>query len=57
MSIKNITTQLIDKLITEFKKKDNVDKVKKLVIDPLIKYSIERLYPYIITIWVELLRI
>ena len=50
MSIKNITAQLIDKIIKEFKKKDNVDKVKQLVIDPLIKYSIERLYPYIITI-------
>ena len=50
MSIKNITAQLIDKIIKEFKKKDNVNKVKKLVIDPLIKYSIECLYPYIITI-------
>ena len=50
MSIKNITTQLIDKIIKEFKKKNNIDKVKQLVIDPLIKYSIERLYPYIITI-------
>ena len=50
MSIKNITTQLIDKIIKEFKKQDNVDKIKLHLIDPLIKYSIESLYPYIITI-------
>ena len=50
MSLKHLTTQLLDKCISEFKKKENVDKVKHLVIDPLIRYSIERLYPYIITI-------
>ena len=50
MSIKNLTSQLIEKIIKEFKKQDNVDKIKKVVIDPLIKYSIESLYPYIITI-------
>ena len=50
MSLKNLTTQLIDKFIFEFKKKDNIDKIQHLVINPLIRYSIERLYPYIITI-------
>tara|TARA_Y100001970_G_C14156885_1_gene816092 strand:- start:694 stop:924 length:231 start_codon:yes stop_codon:yes gene_type:complete len=50
MSLKKLVPELIDKLVVEFKKKENVDKVKCLIIDPLIRYSIERLYPYIISI-------
>jgi len=50
MSIKSLTSQLIDKIIDECQKKQNVDKVKAGVIDPLIKYTVERMYPYIITI-------
>lgn len=46
--ISKITSQLIDKFILELKKKDNMNKVKDNVIDPLIYYSISRIYPYLI---------
>ena len=50
MSLKNITSQLIERFITETKKKENVEKIQHNLIDPLIKYTIQRLQPYLITI-------
>ena len=46
--IKKICSQLIDKFVIEFKKDENMDKVKKEVLDPSVKYIIDKLYPYII---------
>ena len=48
MIIKKLTNELLDKFIIEISKKDNVDKVQKRVVDPLIKYTYNKLYPYII---------
>ena len=50
MSIKKLTSQFIDRVVCECRKENNINKLKINVIDPLIKYTIERLYPYIITI-------
>lgn len=46
--IKNICIELIDKCVLEFKKEHNVNKIKKEILDPSIKYIIDQLYPYIL---------
>jgi len=46
--VKKITGQLLEQFIVEAKKEENVEKVKGEIIDPLIKYIMERIYPYII---------
>ena len=40
--------EVIDKCVIEFKKEHNVNKIKKEILDPSIKYIIEKLYPYIL---------
>ena len=46
--IKEICSTIIDKLVLEFKKEHNVKKIKKEILDPSIKYIIDKLYPYIL---------
>jgi len=50
MNIELLTTQLIDKLTVEIKKNENMTRIQRSVIDPLIKYTIKCVSPYIITI-------
>ena len=40
--------EVIDKCVLEFKKEHNVNKIKKEILDPSIKYIIDQLYPYIL---------
>ena len=40
-------SELLEKCIIELKKKENMDKINTNVLDPLIDYMLERLYPYI----------
>jgi len=42
-----ITNDLIDNLIFEFKKEKNQTQLKTHIIDPIICYILDRLYPYI----------
>lgn len=46
--IKKICMEVIDKCVLEFKKEHNVNKIKKEILDPSIKYIIDQLYPYIL---------
>ncbi len=46
--IKNLTNQILDQAIVELKKEENVSKIRKEIINPIIHYSIERIYPYIL---------
>jgi len=46
--VNNITKQIIDNVIVEIKREENMDKIKLNIIDPIIHYSIERIYPFII---------
>lgn len=48
MLLKQLTNELIEKLIVEIKKKENMDRVQQHFIDPIITYTFHRLYPYII---------
>ena len=41
------TNELIQKFIFEFKKEENQEQLKAHIIDPIICYILDRLYPYI----------
>ena len=49
MNISSITSQIIDIFAKELKKKENQTKIRTEMIDPIIMYTFERLYPYIAT--------
>ena len=42
-----IGSELLEKCIIEIKKQENMDKIHTNVLDPLIDYILQRLYPYI----------
>jgi hypothetical protein len=46
-SWQSIGNELLEKFIIELKKKENVEKIHSNVLDPLIDYIIQRMYPYI----------
>ena len=46
--IKTICEDIINNCVLEFKKEHNVNKIKKEILDPSIKYIIDTLYPYIL---------
>ena len=46
--VSNLTRQVIDNILIEVKKDENMAKIRTNIIDPIIHYSIERIYPYII---------
>ncbi len=46
-SWQSIGNELLEKIIIELKKKENVEKIHSNILDPLIDYIIQRMYPYI----------
>ena len=48
--LKQLTSELLDKFIIEIKNKPNLQKLQINLIDPLIDYTFQRLYPYVIVI-------
>ena len=48
MNIKKITTDIIEMIIAELKEDENMDKVKKDILKPIINYILEQIYPYLI---------
>jgi len=46
--ISNLTKQILDRSIIEIKKEENIMRIKTEIINPLIEYSLGRIYPYII---------
>ena len=56
MIVKELTTKLLEKVILEIKKEENMAKIQSDVMDPLIYYTYKRIYPYfLITIIIFLL--
>lgn len=47
MTISVFVADLIDKFIIELKKDNNKKKLEKQLIDPLIQYTFNKLYPYL----------
>jgi membrane-bound ClpP family serine protease len=43
-----ITDNLVDNCISEFKKDDTQEKLKTHILDPIICYILDKLYPYIL---------
>lgn len=48
MIMNKIVDELTEYCLNEFKKEENLNKMKVFVIDPLIEYTFKRLYPYIL---------
>lgn len=46
----DIFNDVIDKFIMEINKHKNISKIQKSLVDPLIKYSFNKIYPYLIII-------
>lgn len=52
--ISKITSELLDTFILECKKKDNVDKLKYNILNPIIHYIFWKIYPFFIVLFVVL---
>jgi hypothetical protein len=48
MDLKQITIELIDKVIIELKSDENMEKIKSNILKPFINYIIQQIYPYLI---------
>tara|TARA_B100000795_G_C22789982_1_gene436468 strand:+ start:810 stop:1031 length:222 start_codon:yes stop_codon:yes gene_type:complete len=48
MVMNKVVDELTQYCINEFKKEENITKIKVFVIDPLIEYTFKKLYPYIL---------
>ena len=46
--ITKLTSELLEKIIEEIKRPENMTKIQLSIIDPLIRYSFKKLYPYIL---------
>ena len=46
--IKIICIEIINKCVCEFKKEDNMNKVRAEILDPCVSYMMNKLYPYIL---------
>lgn len=44
----NLTTEIVDNIILEAKKENNMTQIKRDIMDPLIDYTFQKLYPYIV---------
>ena len=53
--LSKMTNQLFDSLITECKKKDNMDKLKFNILNPIIYYIFWKIYPFFIILFIILL--
>ena len=42
-----LTSDIVEKLVVEFKKEKNRKKLEDNIVDPLVCYMLDRIYPYI----------
>ena len=47
-SITKLATSVLDKLLVEVGREENITKIEEKLVEPLIQYSFRRLYPYMI---------
>jgi hypothetical protein len=43
-----LTNEIVNTFLTEAKKEENMCRIKRTVMDPLIDYTFKKLYPYIV---------
>jgi len=48
MDIKKITCDIVDMIVVELKEEDNLNKIKKEILQPMTNYVLEQIYPYLI---------
>ena len=48
MSYKQIVQKILDNFIIEVNKEENINKIKKNIIEPIIHNTVYQMYPYII---------
>ena len=48
MDIKKITYELIQKCINEINNEENMDQIKTYILNPLITYVLDKIYPYLV---------
>ena len=46
-----LTNQMLEKIVREVRKKENMDKIHGSIIDPLIQYTYNKIYPYILILF------
>ena len=46
--LEKVTNEIINKILLEIKKEENLSKLQMNIIDPLIHYTFSQLYPYIL---------
>ena len=46
-----LTNQLLAKVVKEIRKKENMDKIHGSIIDPLIQYTYNKIFPYILILF------
>ena len=48
MSYKQIVQKILDNVIIEVNKEENINSIKKYIIEPIIHNTVYQMYPYII---------
>ncbi len=48
MAVSKFTKEILDKIIEEVSKAENISKIESNVVEPLIMYTFKRLYPYLL---------
>jgi len=46
-----LTSQILEKIVKEVRKKENMDKIQGSIIDPLIQYTYDKISPYILILF------
>ena len=46
--IEKFTNEILEKIIIEIKKKENLEKINDNIVEPMIYYLLKKIYPYII---------
>ena len=53
--ISKVTSDLLNSLIIEFKKEDNINNLKTNILNPIIYYIFWKIYPFFIILFIILL--
>ena len=46
-----LTNQTLEKIVKEVRKKENMDKIRGSIVDPLIQYTYDKIFPYILILF------
>jgi hypothetical protein len=55
MSYNAIISKILDNIVTEVNKEENMDRIKKNVIEPIIHNTMYQLYPYILVFAISMI--